>query len=60
MRSVIRKSLPKLNGVPQPFGWRKTILEVNLTRPIAPNATVHFEMEFDTGALQIRRVAVII
>ncbi len=37
----------KMNGVPQPFKMEETILEVNLTKPILPNTTVHFEMEFE-------------
>jgi hypothetical protein len=46
----------KMNGVPQPFQPEETILEVNLTRPILPNSTVHFEMEFEAQVpLQIRR-----
>ena len=46
----------KMNGVAQPFQTEETILEVNLTRPIPPNTTVHFEMEFEAQVpLQIRR-----
>ena len=37
----------KMNGVAQPFQMKETILEVNLTKPILPNTTVHFEMEFE-------------
>src|SRR5580704_12679354 len=46
----------KMNGVVQPFEVQETILEVNLTRPILPNTTVHFEIEFEAQVpLQIRR-----
>ena len=46
----------KMNGVAQPFQVEETILEVNLTKPILPNTTVHFEMEFEAQVpLQIRR-----
>lgn len=46
----------KMNGVPQPFKYHETILEVNLTKPIAPKAKVVFEMEFEAQVpLQIRR-----
>jgi uncharacterized protein YijF (DUF1287 family) len=46
----------KMNGVPQPFREEETILEVNLTKPILPNTTVHFDMEFEAQVpLQIRR-----
>lgn len=46
----------KMNGVPQPFTYRETILEVNLTQPIAPKSKVTFEMEFEAQVpLQIRR-----
>jgi len=46
----------KMNGVAQPFQVEETILEVNLTRPILPNSTVHFEMEFEAQVpLQVRR-----
>jgi hypothetical protein len=49
------KSL-KMNGVPQSFQTEETILEVSLTKPILPNSTVHFEMEFEAQVpLQIRR-----
>ena len=49
------KSL-KMNGVTQPFKYHETILEVNLTKPIAPNSKVTFEMEFEAQVpLQIRR-----
>ncbi|MBS1756979.1 MAG: M1 family metallopeptidase [Bacteroidetes bacterium] len=46
----------KMNGVPQPFTYHETILEVNLTRPILPKTTVVFEMQFEAQVpLQIRR-----
>ena len=46
----------KMNGVAQPYQVEETILEVNLTKPILPNTTVHFEMEFEAQVpLQIRR-----
>lgn len=46
----------KMNGVPQPFKYHETILEVNLTKPIAAKTKVIFEMEFEAQVpLQIRR-----
>ncbi len=46
----------KMNGVPQPFKMEETIDEVNLTKPILPNSTVNFDMEFEGQVpLQIRR-----
>jgi len=46
----------KMNGVPQPFKYHETILEVNLTKPIAAKSKVIFEMEFEAQVpLQIRR-----
>jgi len=46
----------KMNGVPQPFKYRETILEVNLTKPIAAKSKVSFEMEFETQVpVQVRR-----
>ncbi|HMI78862.1 MAG TPA: M1 family metallopeptidase [Ferruginibacter sp.] len=46
----------KMNGVAQPFKYHETILEVNLTKPIAAKAKVVFEMEFETQVpLQVRR-----
>jgi Peptidase family M1 domain len=46
----------KMNGVPQPYKTEETILEVSLTKPILPNTTVQFEMEFEAQVpLQIRR-----
>jgi hypothetical protein len=46
----------KMNGVMQSFKMEETILEVGLSKPILPNSTVHFEMEFEAQVpLQIRR-----
>ncbi|MEO6537781.1 MAG: M1 family metallopeptidase [Ferruginibacter sp.] len=46
----------KMNGIPQPFKYHETILEVNLTKPILPKTTVLFEMEFEAQVpLQVRR-----
>ena len=46
----------KMNGVPQPFKYHETILEVNLTKPIASKTKVVFDMEFEAQVpLQIRR-----
>lgn len=46
----------KMNGVEQSFKTEETILEVGLSKPILPNTTVHFEMEFEAQVpLQIRR-----
>lgn len=46
----------KMNGVPQPFTYHETILEVNLTKPIAARSKAVFEMEFEAQVpLQIRR-----
>lgn len=46
----------KMNGVVQPFKYHETILEVNLTKPIAARSKVVFEMEFEAQVpLQIRR-----
>lgn len=46
----------KMNGVPQPFKYHETILEVMLTKPIAANSKVVFDMEFEAQVpLQIRR-----
>lgn len=46
----------KMNGVPQPFKYHETILEVNLTKPIQPKSKVVFEMEFEAQVpIQIRR-----
>jgi hypothetical protein len=49
------KSL-KMNGIPQPFKYHETILEVNLTSAILPKTTVTFEMEFEAQVpMQVRR-----
>ncbi len=46
----------KMNGVVQPFKYHETILEVNLTKPIAPKSKVIFEMEYEAQIpLQVRR-----
>ena len=46
----------KMDGVPQPFKYHETILEVNLTKPILPRSKVVFEMEFEAQVpLQVRR-----
>ena len=46
----------KMNGVPQLFKYHETILEVNLTKAIAPKTKVIFEMEFEAQVpLQVRR-----
>jgi hypothetical protein len=46
----------KMNGVPQPFKYHETILEVDLTKAIAPKSKAVFEMEFEAQVpLQIRR-----
>jgi hypothetical protein len=46
----------KLNGVPQPFKYHETILEVMLTKPILPKTTVVLDMEFEAQVpLQVRR-----
>jgi hypothetical protein len=46
----------KMNGVPQPFVYHETILEVVLAKPIAPKAKVVLDMEFEAQVpLQIRR-----
>jgi hypothetical protein len=45
-----------MNGIPQPFTVKETILEVQLTKPILPNAKVVFAMDFDAQVpLQVRR-----
>src|ERR1700761_4123951 len=36
----------KMNGIPQPFKYHETILEVELTQPILPRTKVVFELEF--------------
>ena len=46
----------KMNGVPQPYKMHETILEVDLTKPIAARTKVVFEMEFEAQVpIQIRR-----
>jgi hypothetical protein len=46
----------KMNGVAQPYQVEETILEVKLTKPVLPNTTVHFDMEFEAQVpLQVRR-----
>ncbi|HQW85296.1 MAG TPA: M1 family metallopeptidase [Ferruginibacter sp.] len=46
----------KMNGVPQPFKYHETILEVMLTKPIAAHSKVVFDMQFEAQVpLQIRR-----
>jgi hypothetical protein len=46
----------KMNGVPQKFKYHETILEVNLSKPIMPGATVMLEMVFQAQVpLQVRR-----
>ena len=46
----------KMNGVSQPFKYHETILEVDLTKPIAPRSKVIFDLEFEAQVpLQIRR-----
>jgi len=45
-----------MNGVPQSFKMRETILEVKLSKPILPKATVIFDMQFEAQVpLQVRR-----
>ena len=46
----------KMNGVNQKFAIHETIMEVFLTKPIAPKTTVTLNMEFDAQVpVQIRR-----
>jgi hypothetical protein len=46
----------KMNGVPQPFKYHETILEVELTKKINPKSKVILDMEFEAQVpLQIRR-----
>ncbi len=46
----------KMNGVPQPFKYHETILEVNLTKAIPAKSKVLLEMEFEAQIpLQVRR-----
>lgn len=45
-----------MNGVPQSFKTRETILEVKLSKPVLPKSTVVFEMQFEAQVpLQVRR-----
>jgi len=45
-----------MNGVRQPYKVDETILEVKLTKPILPKATVVFDMQFEAQVpLQVRR-----
>jgi Peptidase family M1 domain len=49
------KSL-KINGLPQPYKYHETILEVNLTKPIMAHSKVVIEMEYEAQVpLQVRR-----
>jgi hypothetical protein len=46
----------KINGIPQPYKYHETILEVNLTKPILPKSKTVIEMEFEAQVpLQVRR-----
>jgi hypothetical protein len=46
----------KMNGVAQNYKVEETILEVDLSKPILPNSSVSFDMEFEAQVpLQIRR-----
>jgi Peptidase family M1 domain len=46
----------KINGIPQPFKYHETILEVNVTKPILPKSKTVIEMEFEAQVpQQIRR-----
>ncbi len=46
----------KMNGVNQSFTVHETILEVNLSRPIAPRSKVTFDMDYESQIpVQIRR-----
>ena len=46
----------KINGIPQPFKYHETIVEVDLIKAIAPTSTVIIDMEFEAQVpLQIRR-----
>jgi len=46
----------KMNGIPQPFKYHETILEVKLTKPILPNSKVILDMEFEAQVpMQVRR-----
>jgi len=46
----------KMNGIPQPFKYHETILEVKLTKPILPNSKVILDMDFEAQVpMQVRR-----
>ena len=46
----------KMNGISQPFKYHETILEVDLTKPIAAKSSVEFTLEFEAQVpVQIRR-----
>ncbi|MEO6316547.1 MAG: M1 family metallopeptidase [Chitinophagaceae bacterium] len=46
----------KMNGAPQAMKLHETILEVDLTKPILPKASVTFDLEFEAQVpVQIRR-----
>ncbi|MGG9961454.1 M1 family metallopeptidase [Ferruginibacter sp. SUN106] len=46
----------KINGVPQPFKYHETILEVNLVKPMAPKSKIVIDMDFEAQVpLQVRR-----
>lgn len=46
----------KMNGINQPFTVHETILEVKLTKPIAPRSKVTFDMDYQSQIpVQIRR-----
>ncbi|MBA2249301.1 MAG: M1 family metallopeptidase [Chitinophagaceae bacterium] len=46
----------KMNGMPQPFKYHETILEVDLTKSILPKSKVVFDVEFEAQVpVQIRR-----
>lgn len=45
-----------MNGIPQPFETKETILQVHVTKPILPHQQVVFEVDFKTQVnVQIRR-----
>ncbi|GAB2835077.1 M1 family metallopeptidase [Ferruginibacter profundus] len=45
-----------INGVPQPFKYHETILEVNLVKPMAPKSKIVIDMDFEAQVpLQVRR-----
>lgn len=46
----------KMNGMPQTYTVKETILEVKLSKPILPKTTVTFDMDFEAQVpLQVRR-----